>query len=131
SSTSQGSGSIYVADSGAGTVVVFGQQEPSVPQVSNESFSKVTSTSASLAAQINPRSEPTEAPSEYHFQYGRCATLDPESCKQSGYEVDAPVPDGQIPADFNPHAVSSELGGLQPHSTYHFRVVAKNSHGQG
>ncbi len=124
-------GSLYVSDAATGTVAVFGPAQAATPKVESESFSEVTSTSARLAATINPRSEPGEAITEYHFQYGRCASIDPESCSESGYEADVPVPDGQIPADFSVHAVGAEATGLQPGSTYHFRAIATNSHGQG
>jgi DNA-binding beta-propeller fold protein YncE len=126
-----GTSSLFVADAASGEVVVFGPAKATVPKVESESFADVGATSASLGAQINPRSEENETPTEYHFQYGRCETLDPESCKESGYEANAPEPDGQIPADFNVHAVSAELKGLQSNTTYHFRAIAKNSHGTG
>lgn len=121
--------SLYVADAAAGSVVVFGPAKPTTPKVESESFAGVTSTTASLAAQINPRSEESEAQTEYHFQYGRCATA--SSCESSGYEANTPQPDGTIPADFDVHAVGAQLEGLAPNTTYHFRALARNSHGEG
>jgi DNA-binding beta-propeller fold protein YncE len=121
---------IYVAQSAAGEVAIFGPQEPSAPKVESESVAEVTSTSASLAAQINPRSEPNEAPTTYRFQYGACPTLDPASCAGAGYE-EVPKSAGQIPADFEVHPVNATVQGLKPSTTYHFRAVAENSHGEG
>ena len=124
-------GSFYVADQGASVhpVLLFGPAHATTPKIESESFEAVSSSTAIVAAKINPRSEPGDAVSEYSFQYGRCAT--PTSCKSSGYEASAPEPYGQIPADFSVHALSTTLTGLQPHTTYHFRAVAKNSHGEG
>ena len=48
-------------------------------------------------------------------------------CAASGYE-EVPGSAGQIEADFNVHAVSAHLTGLDPHTTYHFRAVAENVH---
>ena len=122
---------LYVADAATGEIVVFGLAKPTTPKVEGESFKEVDSSSATLGGEVNPRSEPGEPVTEYHFQYGRCTTLDPASCAGSGYEAEVPVPDGQIPADFSVHSVSAHITGLQPAATYHFRLVAKNSHGQG
>jgi hypothetical protein len=119
---------LYVADVATGTVAVFGPAQPSTPKVEGESFSAVTANSATLEAQINPRSEPGEDATEYHFEYGRCSNA--SKCADSGYEASVPEPDGQIEADFEVHGVSASIEGLQPNSTYHFRVLAKNSHGE-
>jgi hypothetical protein len=122
-------GFIYVADPLAGPVVVFGPSQATVPKVEGESFREVAATEASVIATINPRSETNENPTEYHFQYGRCMTA--TTCEGSGYEAVVPVPDGQISPDFETHEVSVKLQGLQPDSTYHFRAIAKNAHGEG
>jgi DNA-binding beta-propeller fold protein YncE len=121
-------GVFYVADAAAGKVIVFGPQKPSAPKIEGESFSEVGSQRVSLAAQINPHSEPGEEPTEYSFQYGRCAST--FSCAEDGYEAAVPAPPGQIEADFNVHTVSVPLTGLQPNTTYHFRALARNSHGE-
>ncbi len=119
---------IYAADPASGPVVAFGPAQATTPKVEGESFSEVGSDHASIEAKINPRSEAGDPATEYHFQYGRCATE--TTCAQSPYEAIAPEPDGQISADFDVHEVAVKLKGLQPASTYHFRVIAKNSHGQ-
>jgi hypothetical protein len=80
---------------------------------------------ASLAAEVNPQSEVGEKATEYYFQYGICAQA--SDCVASGYEASAPVPDGQIPASFVGQSVGVRLTGLQPHTTYHFRVLARNA----
>ncbi len=119
---------VYATDAPSGQVVVFGPKPATVPKVESESIEEVSSIEATLGARINPRSEVGEAPSKYHFEYGRCANA--SDCAASGYE-EVPGSGGQIPADFEVHAVSAKLSGLAPHTTYHFRALAENSHGQG
>ena len=114
---------VYVAETKpANKVVIFAPEPPGKPTVEASSVSTVTSTSATFEAQVTPRGAPTE----YRFEYGPCAT--PTTCASSPYESSAPVPDGQLSPDFEPHAVTVEPEGLLPHTTYHFRVVAHNSH---
>lgn len=119
---------LYVADALSGQVVVFGPKQASAPKIEAESISEVFSTEATLGAQINPQSEAGEAPSKYHFEYGRCAIV--SDCAASGYE-EVPGSGGQIEADFEVHALSAKLSGLSPHTTYHFRALAENAHGAG
>jgi hypothetical protein len=120
-------GAFYVADSASDVVTVFGPVSPSAPTVESESVSQIASDSATLNAEIDPRSEASEAATEFHFEYGRCAG--PDDCAMSGYESSAPIPDAQIAADFEVHAVGELIYGLQPNTTYHFRVVAHNGRG--
>jgi DNA-binding beta-propeller fold protein YncE len=123
-----GAGFLYVADAGSGDVAVFGPEPPTVPRIESESVADVSALSAELLAEINPRSEAGEALTEYHFQYGACASA--QSCPPSPYQTITPIPDGQLTADFKVHAVSALITGLSPNTTYHFRVLAKNSHGE-
>jgi hypothetical protein len=125
-----GANSLYVADPGAGDVAVFGPVPATTPSVEGESASDVASSSAELGGELNPRSDPGEAASEYHFQYGRCASASASTCASSAYEAIAPVPDGQLAGDFETHPVSVHVQGLLPGATYHFRLLARNSHGE-
>ena len=128
-----GASSAIVAEAGVlakDAAALFGPSEPSPPKVEGEAFAKVTAHEASLEAQINPRSEVGEEASKYRFEYGRCLPP-PQGCAESGYEARLPEPEGQIEADFEVHAVGLKLEGLQANTTYHFRAVAKNSHGPG
>jgi DNA-binding beta-propeller fold protein YncE len=122
-------GFVFVADSATDEILGYGPVEPEPPEVESESIANVTSESADLGAEINPRSETGEAPSEYHFQYGACASA--SSCESSGYEAEVPVPDAKLPADFEAHAVGAHVQGLKPNTTYHFRALAHNARGQG
>jgi hypothetical protein len=128
--TDAGAESLYAADA-SGKVLLFGPAPATAPVIEGESFSGVGVDRATIAAEINPSSEekPDEGQTEYHFQYGRCPTLDPSSCKESGYELSTPT--GELPPDFNGHAVSAQVTGLSAGATYHFRVLASNKHGEG
>ncbi len=117
---------LYVADHAADRVVVFGPQLPGPPsiQVGSEFASAITSDSATLHAELNPRSEPGEGATTYFFEYGPCAT--PTSCSISPYTSRSS--EGSLAASFEPQAVSIQVGGLAPATTYHYRVVAENAH---
>ena len=125
-------GSFYVGEDAAAAtdaLAAFGPAEPAAPRVERESFANVSAGEASLEAQINPRSEEGEAPTQWRFAYGRCQSA--TSCAESGYEASVPATPGQIQADFEAHTVSAKLEGLQANTTYHFRALASNSHGEG
>jgi hypothetical protein len=118
------SGTLYASDLGTDTVVIFGQAQPTVPRVEEESASEVTSQTATLAARINPQSETTDPPTSYLFEYapvGSCPKL--SACDSASHTVA-----GSTPASFEPKTVSREVTGLEAGVTYVFRVVARNSH---
>ena len=85
------------------------------PAIDSESFSGVGSGHVTLDAGINPDGFATH----YHFEYGLSAS----------YGTSLPIPDGEIPAGFGEQAVSINVTGLQPNTTYHYRVVASNEAG--
>jgi len=116
---------VYVADSMAGVVDVYTAELPGPPTVvpATETFSEVTSESAVFVAKLDPHG----TASEYTFEYGRCASL--EACATSGFPETVPAPEGQLPADYEPHAVSATPQDLLPGSAYHFRVAVHNVHG--
>ena len=119
---------VYVVDSAAKDVVAFVPEPPGPPSIEpgTSSVTAVTATSATLNAEINPHSEPGEGPASYSFEYGPCATA--TTCATSPYELAAPIPAGVLPADFEVHAALAPLQGLAPHTAYHYRVTAHNSH---
>jgi hypothetical protein len=83
------------------------------PQVNLTTFSSVGSGSATLEADINPGGKETI----YHFEYGFA------SCASSPC---AGTPLTVIEAGSEPVRVKATVNGLDPATTYHFRVVAKN-----
>ena len=104
-----------VATNGAGTTygpdMTFHTMPPNLPEISDESASDVTPSSATLSAEINPGLGDTI----YVFEYGTSSSYG-----------QATVPSGSIGSDEVPHAVSSEISELTPGVIYHFRVVATN-----
>jgi DNA-binding beta-propeller fold protein YncE len=116
-------GQVYVADSTADEVNEFVLEPPGPPTVEGQSVSHVSSDSARLEAQINPRGAATE----YSFSYGRCSTV--STCASSSYEGTAAAPGAMTPADYEVHAVVITAQNLTPHTAYHFRVVAHNGIG--
>jgi DNA-binding beta-propeller fold protein YncE len=118
---------VYVADSAAGIVDVYGPEPPGVPTVpaGSESVKDVTATSVTFSGEVNPRSEPFEEATSYSFEYGPCDT--PTSCKSSPFVDSVPVPAGVLAANYEPDLVSAHLQDLVAHTTYHMRLVAHNS----
>jgi DNA-binding beta-propeller fold protein YncE len=85
---------------------------------SEESATSIESTSATLEAQVNPNNAVTH----YYFEYSTSPTL-------TGATT-APAPPGtEIPAGLGNTAASQSLIGLQPNTTYYYRVVAENPTG--
>ncbi len=117
-------GLVYVADA-TGRVDVFTLEPPGVPVVAGDVVSNVAATSATFEAEVDPRSEPFEPVTSYRFEYGACASI--ASCPAS-YEHSVPVPDGLLAPNYTVDTVSAHVQGLAPHTAYHFRVVAHNSH---
>jgi hypothetical protein len=127
-SASASSSRLYVADAAADAVDIFALERPGRPSIESESVSEITSDSATLAAEIDPRSENAERDTSYHFEYGACAS--PNTCAASAYDASAPIPAALLGPDFE----VDDVGGvhpqdLMPHTTYHFRVVAENARG--
>ncbi|HEY1688735.1 MAG TPA: hypothetical protein VGF95_07695 [Solirubrobacteraceae bacterium] len=116
---------VYVADASANAIDVFGPEPPAAPRIEAESVSDVTATSATLNGEVNPRGPS----SEYHFEYGPCATLAVSSCASSTYSESVPSPDESVGGGFPIVAVSRHVQDLVAHTTYHLRVVATNELG--
>ena len=85
-----------------------------LPAVDGTSVSAVSPTTAKLQSLINPENSPTV----YSFKYGPSSTYGSQT-----------LPSESIGEDSTDHEVSSEITGLQPGTTYHFRVIAVNVNG--
>lgn len=88
------------------------------PTIASTSVSGVTTKTAVLEAEINPEGEATT----YHFEYGLA------DCSSNPCTSD-PIPDGNVGAGSTAVKISREVKGLEPGTTYHFRVVATNGSG--
>jgi hypothetical protein len=87
----------------------------SPPDIASVRASDMTGNSAVLHASINP----VGYDSEYFFEYGT----------STGYGEVIPVEPEDLGSGTNPVSITQTVTNLQPGSTYHFRVVAKNEWG--
>lgn len=83
------------------------------PTISGVMVSGVTTDSATLEAMINPQSKVTE----YHFEYGAA------DCESSACTSIPSPKEGKVPVGSSPVPVSAEVNGLEPGTTYHYRLV--------
>ncbi len=106
-----------VVTSGAGETVGSDETFTSLSAVpiDSESVSSLTSESARLAAELNPLGQATE----YNFEYG----------SSMAYGARAPEPDASAGSGTGDITKTLVVEGLQPSTTYHFRVVAHNRFG--
>jgi hypothetical protein len=86
-----------------------------VPEASTEAPTSVTDTSAVLNGSVNPGG----VAATYQFQYGTTTS----------YGSMSPASAEPVGSDSTNHQVSTELAGLAPGSTYHYRIVARNVNG--
>ena len=86
------------------------------PEVSQPAVQHRTAAGAQLVGLVNPNNLPTT----YWFEYGTTAA----------YGTQVPVPAASMPVVGTDTAVAQQIAGLQPNTTYHFRLVAQNSEGQ-
>jgi hypothetical protein len=84
------------------------------PTIESESTADVSATEARLQATVDPGGLETA----YHFEYGPAA---------GSYDVSIPVPDAHIAAGVTGVSVNEVATGLEPGTTYHYRVVATNA----
>jgi hypothetical protein len=75
---------------------------------------------AALSGSVNPEHSDTT----YRFEYGQCTG--PAACPASGYTSVTPA---QKSAVYGVVGAFQEIEGLQPSSTYHYRLVASSSAG--
>ena len=104
-------GEVYVADQANNDVLEFAQFV--APAVTTGGASGATAESAMLEGTVNPESTHTS----YRFEFGIEATYGGMSP-----EVEAGAGSTDVPASFL-------LEGLQPNTTYHYRLVASNTLG--
>jgi hypothetical protein len=112
----QTSGDVYVSD-GTGQIDIFGPASSAAipPKIVEESAADVAASSATFQAQVNPEGTATT----YRFEYGT----------SESYGTEIPVPDSAVGAGEIAVPVQGHPQNLQPHTTYHFRVVASNAGG--
>jgi hypothetical protein len=92
---------------------------PAKPSIDRQAVSGITLTGATLEAAINPNNQETK----YEFEYG----------PTTGYGHTMPLPAESLGSClgscYGDRTVSTNIGGLAPAETYHYRVVATNATG--
>ena len=96
-------------------VLIYSGTSVIVPEASTEAPTSVTDTSAVLNGSVNPGG----VAATYQFQYGATTS----------YGSVIPASAEPVGSDSTTHQVSTELTGLAPGSTYHYRIVARNVNG--
>lgn len=111
------SGTVYAVDVGTSTIVVF--TALTIPDVTTNPAEVHTTTTATLNGEVNPDEIPLE---ECLFEYGETTDY--------GATVPCEDPDaGEVGTGTAFVAVHSDLTGLTPGRTYHYRLVAANENG--
>ncbi len=102
---------------------IFSQPPEIPPTVKDESFSRVTASTAELSAQVNPQG----SASRYTFQYETEAAYqaNPEGERFAG-APESPPGGAEAGEDNEAVAVAASLRGLLPDTAYRFRAVATN-----
>jgi hypothetical protein len=108
-------GEVYVTDASTGEVYVFGPPPAGSPQLESITVRNVSPGSAELDMRIYTGQYDTK----YHIEYGTT----------EAYGNVVPAAEEDIGSDGEEITVSQTLSNLTPHTTYHYRVVATNSHG--
>jgi hypothetical protein len=75
---------------------------------------------SSYGAELNGTVDPYVTDTTYHFEYGLT----------TGYGASVPFESVDVGSGSSPVAVLQGVGALIPGATYHYRVVAENSHGK-
>jgi phosphodiesterase/alkaline phosphatase D-like protein len=92
---------------------------PNPPSASTGAPSAVTPTSAVIAGSVNPGATGHNAQDDttYWFQYGMTTS----------YAQQIPVPAGDAGEGESPVPEKAQLTGLEPDTTYHYRIAASNN----
>jgi DNA-binding beta-propeller fold protein YncE len=118
-------GQVYVSEANSNLVLAYDLKPPGPPEVVTESVSEITSDSATLAAELNPESLPSEPDTTYRFEYGPCTGAGgTESCATSPY---LQTPSASLAASFEVDTVTAQVQALAAGHVYHYRVTAENA----
>jgi phosphodiesterase/alkaline phosphatase D-like protein len=89
---------------------------PNPPRVKTRGASEVGPHSATIEAEVTPGSSGPNSGTTYFFQYST----------DEGYSSQVPLTPGDAGQGDAPVKESAKLEGLQPDTTYHYRIVASN-----
>ena len=96
--------------------VAFGAEPPSIQ---DESTSAVTTTGAILGATIDPEGQATT----YHFEYATQAMYEKVGYAEA---TSVPIPAASAGSDRSEVVEGQQVTGLEPATTYHYRVIVTN-----
>jgi DNA-binding beta-propeller fold protein YncE len=111
---------VYVADSAANDVAVFGVA-PGPPVIESETVS-VTATNANITAQVAPYGHSTTCVLQYVPDAGFREA-------EYAHATSVPCSPAALGSGFNGVSVAASLSGLQEGTTYHYRVQATSTAG--
>ncbi|HEV7483326.1 MAG TPA: hypothetical protein VGO13_09535 [Solirubrobacterales bacterium] len=120
-------GSLFIAEPATDRILPFLPEPPGPPVIVSEWTNSVGAEDVLIQAELEPKSFPTEAETEYQFEYLTRSEFEAngESFAQA---TSIPLPNGRLAPDFEDHTVSAHLNGLQPKTEYLYRLSAENSH---
>jgi hypothetical protein len=116
----ESTGRVYVTDGSKELVWIFGP--PTAPTVSKELTAEVTASEAKLGALVNPGGLATS----YRFEYDTREYGEGELPHGNS----TPLPEGSVGEGVTARTVWAAASGLEPGTTYHYRVVATNELGR-
>jgi hypothetical protein len=119
---------LYLARTGASQIDKFSEARVVIPDVTTEPAAALDQTVATLNGTVNPDEVQL---TDCHFEVVPASQFEADGYASVTPAEQTPcVPDAAtIAADGNDHPVTAELTGLQPNTTYHFRLLAGNANG--
>jgi hypothetical protein len=114
------SGNVYVARKGSAEIEVYGPI-PVLPQASSEPPSEISPGGSTLNGTVNPDGQPLTAEGCF-FEWGETTSY--------GKTASCEEPDAtEVGEGSSPVSVHAKISGLRVGSTYHYRLIAKNTLG--
>ncbi len=122
----ESSGRVYVTDGIKKQVFIFGP--PTAPTVQRELTAEVGASEAKLGAYVNPGGLETS----YRFEYLTVAAFQAngESFSGPNHSISVPFPEGNVGQGIVSRTVWASASGLEPGTTYDYRIVVKNALGE-
>jgi hypothetical protein len=95
------------------------------PEIEGQEATAITADEAVVRAQLNPGDLDTH----YHFEYISQADYEADLGTYGAGAISVPVPDGEVKESASFVEVYTAVAGLEPGTSYRFRLVAENEEG--